>query len=271
VTIQVNQVVIGALANGSFESGFIGWTASGNIDLRSTAPYAAREGTQLAAFNTNQRFPNGVLSQTFPTNAGQSYTLRFEVGVLAYNTDAQALQVTATGNTELLARTITVNGLGGGAIRWVPQNFTFVANSSATTLRFRDISTTSNALDLLLDNVRVEGQPILTSPPSPPAAQLSFSATAPAAPTPTPTPTISGAPGNLVISMIAPANGLYTLQSSTNLIDWKHVAQNHYNAMDLILFSEALLPPIDPPTDGKLFFRVGVPTDSLNNQAFEDH
>ena len=71
--------------------------------------------------------------------------------------------------------------------------------------------------------------------------------------------------------MIAPANGLYTLQSSTNLIDWKHVAQNHYNAMDLILFSEALLPPIDPPTDGKLFFRVGVPTDSLNNQAFEDH
>jgi hypothetical protein len=169
------------------------------------------------------------------------------------------LQVTATGTNELLSRTITINGLGGGAIRWTPQVFTFIANSSTTTLRFRDISTTSNALDLLLDNVHVEGQPILTTPPTPPAAPLSFRATAPAAPIPP--PTVSGTPGNIIISMIAPSSGLYTFQSSTNLIDWKQVAQNHYNASDVVEFSEALLPPSDRPADGKLFFRVGVPVD----------
>jgi hypothetical protein len=259
VTIQVNEAVIGALANGGFESGFSGWTTSGNIDIRSATPYVAREGSQLVAFNTNQRTPNGLLTQAFPTNSGQNYTLRFEMGVLAYNTDQQILQVTATGTNELLSRTITINGLGGGAIRWAPQVFTFVANSSATTLRFRDISTTSNALDLLLDDVRVEGQPILTTPPAPPTAPLSFRATAPAAPIPS--PTVSGAPGNLIISIIAPSSGLYTLQSSTNLIDWKQVAQSHYETSDVVEFSEALLPPMDRPTDGKRFFRVGVPVD----------
>lgn len=264
VTLQVNEVIAGELANGSFESGFAGWSTSGNVDLRSTLPYVPRDGTQLVAFNTNNRTPNGVLTQVVPTNAGQSYTLRFEVGVLAYNTESQTLRVTANGNQEILNRTVTVTGMGGGAIRWASQTFTFVADSSSTTLRFRDGSTTSNALDLLLDQVRLEGQLLLTTPPAPPAAPLSFSATAPEIPTSPPSPVLSGTPGNLVIRMIAPNDGVYTLQASPNLLDWQQVAQSYSKASEMIEFREDLLAPMDPPADGNLFFRIGVPLDVPN-------
>jgi hypothetical protein len=76
--------------------------------------------------------------------------------VLAFNRNTQRLQVTATGNSALWSQVISVTGAGGGTVRWTPQTHSFVPDSATTTLTFRDVSTTTNALDLLLDHVRIE-------------------------------------------------------------------------------------------------------------------
>lgn len=141
--------------NGSFESDYTAWSASGHQIIMGNDFYATTDGTSVLVFNGGQSSPNGVVAQTFATSPGQTYTLRFDMGVLAYNTNAQRLGVTVTGAATLLSQTITLNGLGGGATRWAAQTFTFTADSAVTTLTFTDASTTSQNLDLLLDNVRV--------------------------------------------------------------------------------------------------------------------
>ncbi len=150
----ISATVSGGVNNGSFESGATGWTTTGNLVIGS--PYSvATHGTKLVAFNSGDLTPNGVLSQTFATVAGQTYTLAFDAGVIANNTNSQNLLVTVVGTSSLLSQSIVINGLGGLATRWVPQSFTFVADSASATLTFRDQSATSGSLDLLLDKVRV--------------------------------------------------------------------------------------------------------------------
>jgi hypothetical protein len=150
----ISATVSGGVDNGSFESGATGWTATGNLVIGS--PYSvATHGTKLVAFNSGDLTPNGVLSQTFATVAGQTYTLAFDAGVIANNTNSQNLLVTVAGTSSLLSQAIVINGLGGLATHWVPQSFTFVADSASATLTFRDQSATSGSLDLLLDKVRV--------------------------------------------------------------------------------------------------------------------
>jgi len=167
VSISVTAVSSGpnVLSNGSFESNFSGWTTTGNMNIQSAAPYAATDGSKLVGFNGANLTPTAVLSQTFATVAGQSYTLTFDAGVLSYNTDSQTLEVTVTGSTSLLTRLITINGLGGGTNRWLPQTFGFVADSGSTTLTFRDQSASTLGLDLTLDNVRVSGPSAGNVPP----------------------------------------------------------------------------------------------------------
>ncbi len=161
VSITVTPVISGALVNGSFESGYTGWTQTGNQSIQSNLPYVATDGTKLVSFNDGNRAPNGVLSQAFGTVSGQTYTLAFDAGAFAFNTSPQTLQVTVVGAAGLLTQTITINGLGGnGTNRWVPQSFTFIADSPSATLTFRDQSANGNGLDLLLDNVRVTGPPV---------------------------------------------------------------------------------------------------------------
>jgi lysophospholipase L1-like esterase len=156
-------VVPGSFVNGSFEQGFTGWTVTGHIYIESGSPFVATDGTSLAGFNGGNNPPNGVLSQSFNTTPGTSYTLAFDAGVMAFNTNPQSMRVAVTGTGSLLSQTITINGIGGGATRWVPQSFTFVANSANTTLTFTDLSTTTNLLDMVLDNVRVTaGAPVAT-------------------------------------------------------------------------------------------------------------
>ena len=69
-------------SNGGFESGYSGWTATGNQNVASSAPYAPSEGTNLVAFNGGNSAPNAALSQTFATTPGQSYSC------LLYTSDA---------------------------------------------------------------------------------------------------------------------------------------------------------------------------------------
>lgn len=152
------------LVNGGFESGYSGWVASGNQSLAASAPYVATQGSKLVVFNNGNATPNGVLSQFFTTVPGSSYTLRFDVGVLAYNNSEQRLQVDLAGSSALVSQTFPVSRSGSAPLRWLAQNVSFTANSAVTVLTFRDRSVTSASLDLLLDNVRIDSPVIGTQP-----------------------------------------------------------------------------------------------------------
>jgi hypothetical protein len=77
------------------------------------------------------------------------------VGAFSFVTqDTQRLQVTVQGSGTLLSQTITVSAPGNGTT-WIPETFSFVADSSTTTLTFRDVSLVTDSVDLTLDNVRV--------------------------------------------------------------------------------------------------------------------
>jgi hypothetical protein len=92
----------------------------------------------------------------------------FDVGTLASYNEQQRLQISVTGaTTRLSAKTVTLTGLTGGAIQWVPKSYTFVADSANSTVIFKDVSTVTNNVDLLLDNVRVYSS--ISAPYAPPS------------------------------------------------------------------------------------------------------
>ena len=159
-----------AFVNGSFESGYIGWIATGNQRIAAGADFLATDGSQVACFNAGQKTPDGVLAQTFATEAGQTYGLSFDVGAFAFNYSEQRMAVTVHGNSLLLSKTASVTGNATGTTKWMSQSFTFVADSARATLTFRDVSPTSDSLDLILDNVRLRttasSAVTLTSQPS---------------------------------------------------------------------------------------------------------
>lgn len=164
VSITVNApVVVNGFVNGSFESDFTGWTTTGNAVIQSASPYAPTNGTKLAAFNSGNTTPNGVVSQTFATTPGITYSLTFDAGVLSYTTAAQKLQLNVTGSSSLLSQSITITRTSGSNNLWLPQSFTFVANSATTTLSFTDTSATTNLLDLVLDNIVVTANTAVTT------------------------------------------------------------------------------------------------------------
>ncbi len=269
VSIIIKPFILETLANGSFEQDFTSWTISGNTKIKFTATYTATNGNRLVAFNSGNSTPNGVLSQIFPTTTGQSYLLLFDTGVLSYNTNSQKMLVTATGTGNLLAQTITINGLSNGTNRWLPQSFTFVADSTATNLTFRDNSTTTDALDLLLDNIRVLVQPtILASsvpatnsgidPNSPPTDLVPLSANFG-------NPKLTGTKGNFSICMTAMLAGIYILEYSNDLKTWQVLDQKEYQPQESIEFFDTqnlLNPETSLP---QRFYRIGHQTKAPPN------
>jgi major type 1 subunit fimbrin (pilin) len=231
------------LVNGSFESGYNGWTETGNqVAKPAASPYQASDGTMLVVFNGGQTTPNGVLSQSFATTSGQIYTLAFDAGVLAYNQNEQRLQVTVQGSGTLLSKVVSIFGNGLGTTKWVPQSFTFTANSSASTLTFTDVSPTSNSLDLLLDHVRVAAG---TSIPAGVSLVLGGSESGEGT-------VLSMAQTDLGwrIAFQADAPAVYTLERSTDLKAWAPVDQvNAANAGPVELNDTS-------PSETMAFYRV---------------
>jgi VCBS repeat-containing protein len=266
VSLTVNAVASGLLVNGGFEADLGGWSASGNVVAASGAPYIATEGSKLAVFNGGQSPPNGVLTQAFATTAGQTYSLMFDAGVLAYNKYPQSLLVTVTGAGTLLSESITLNGLGGGATRWAAQSFSFVANSTTSTLTFRDQSAYTNNLDLLLDNVRLTGgTAALTVVASvTPLAGAAVAAPSPAAVTAPPGPpgppgvaAITGVPGAIVIRMPATQDGAYVLERSLDLKTWEYVSDRQCVAPELLEFHDTQTPSAAAASAGRMYYRIG--------------
>jgi VCBS repeat-containing protein len=144
-----------AITNGGFEDDYAGWTATGNQEIKTSPQYDPSEGSKLVAFNTGQSSPDATLSQTFATTVGQSYGLTFDMGVFSFNTLQQRLALSVEGSGTLVSDALTIDGIGGGNTKWVPESYVFVANSPTTTVTFTDISTTSDSIDLLIDRVEV--------------------------------------------------------------------------------------------------------------------
>ena len=145
------------LANGSFEYGSARWTFSQRYVSTSTnTEYGVTDGQALAHFNWGQHEPGGTVSQTFKTRTGSQYVLSFDVGAFSLaNQLEQRIRVKVAGASELLSDDISVHATGrGGAYQ--RKDYTFVADSDRTTLTFEDISTVTENIDALLDNVNVE-------------------------------------------------------------------------------------------------------------------
>ncbi len=147
------------LINGSFEQDYTGWTASGNMDIQTST---ATDGVKAVRFNAGQKTPNGVLSQSFATTAGQLYALEFDYGVYSpVRQREQRLSVTVRGTAVLLSQVVSRTALNS-AVQWTSHTYAFTADSAVTTLTFQDVSPTSDSIDSYLDNVRVE---VGTPPP----------------------------------------------------------------------------------------------------------
>jgi hypothetical protein len=258
VDLSVNGIIPGTVVNGSFEANFTGWTASGNVFVELAAPDTAPDGAKLVTFNGGQSTPNGVLSQAFATAAGQRYTLAFDVGVLSYNTNSQTLALSVTGSGSLLSRTITLFGVGAGPIRWTPQSFAFVANSTTTTLTFRDQSATTKNIDLMIDNVRVTA--VATTPLSAATSALAGAATAAMSTggALAPTPSLAGTPDAFIIRMSATQAGSYVLERSPDLKTWERVSEMQVTGPGLIEFHDAPGFAGSGPPPPAMFYRIGL-------------
>jgi sulfatase modifying factor 1 len=146
------------LSNAGFELDIYAWTASGNVAVKSSAPYKPSDGSKCAAFNSGNAAPNGTLTQPllFVTTPGTCYSLMFDMGVLAYNTNSQSLRVDVKApGTPTYSWNYSMKGIGGGKCIYEPRKLVFTANSSNATITFNDTSTDTSSIDLLLDNVRI--------------------------------------------------------------------------------------------------------------------
>lgn len=148
--------------DGSFELSSPQWTGGGNYAICTAPPPNASDGSALVVFNDGQRNPNGMVSQSVTTVPGQKYILRYDMGVYAFNKKTQSLAHTVTDNTQgtvLVSRSDDLVGLGGstGSTLWVGKESEFVATSASTTLTFQDTSVDTDSIDLLLDNVQMDG------------------------------------------------------------------------------------------------------------------
>ncbi|MEO5714020.1 MAG: Ig-like domain-containing protein [Luteolibacter sp.] len=168
----VLSVAVPDFLNGSFEAGLEGWQVEGNTFLLGIYPgYEASEGSQLIVFNGGNTAPDGSISRTFNTVPGVTYRVSYDARIVAFHDDQQLLRLEVTGNTLLRAANHAFTGSSAGQIPWQTFSESFVADSLTTTVKFRDLSTQTISIDLLLDNVHVVAQsPVQFVQPQPPSA-----------------------------------------------------------------------------------------------------
>jgi hypothetical protein len=162
--------------NGSFEEGLTGWNVSERLQIVKDDPIRpASQGSNAIILNRNDQSTAGEsVSQTFATTPGQRYGLHFDYGAVGAVAD-QVLGVTVTGDGVLLDQTVRILALSANPF-YVPQAFSFIANSSSTTLAFTDKSNTYVVIDGLLDHVEVAAEasdlPTISTSPSSAAVAL---------------------------------------------------------------------------------------------------
>ncbi|MFK8068765.1 MAG: beta strand repeat-containing protein [Gammaproteobacteria bacterium] len=128
------------VTNGTFDTNLSGWTATGNVDHDGTQ---ARFG-QIGGMN-------GTLSQTLTTEIGKTYVVRFDYGDFS-TTASQSLDVELIGNSTLVDTSLTTGVVDNS---FQTYQYTFIADSTSTTITFADTSADHSGVRGYLDNVSV--------------------------------------------------------------------------------------------------------------------
>jgi sugar lactone lactonase YvrE len=156
----------GAASLTGWTVGSVGLVALANGPRDIVIPVA---GSQYLSFNGSNTPVGGWISQTFGTTIGKSCRVSFSVGRLgaASGTMRILADVKSSGGASIGSLTGTAPGTSGFG---PPQTFAFIATSTSTTLTLIDTSSSTIAVDVLLDNVSVTeivpsvpGLPILVS------------------------------------------------------------------------------------------------------------
>ncbi len=142
------------LSNGSFESGSSSWTFTGAATT--TTSQGVTEGTTSLVFSTANTANNGVASQSIATVIGNTYTVQFDMGAFANSSGIdlpQMLNFKVQGATVLVNETMADSGTTPNTFG--SYRYTFVADSTTTTLTFADASNITTNVNVVVDNVRM--------------------------------------------------------------------------------------------------------------------
>jgi hypothetical protein len=162
--VRITEIRSGNLiTNGGFEDDMTGWDSYSlsNITVQSALPYVPTEGSKLLSFNDQNRTPAASISQTLPVVPGQRYKLEFDAGNLAYKRTSQRMGVMVAGyvNSVFLPPLQQTFDLAppaaSGTTRWERKIFYFTPQSDTITVVLDDLSTSTLAVDMVLDNVSV--------------------------------------------------------------------------------------------------------------------
>ena len=164
------------LLNGDFETwpfnypGVVAnWTLGGNQHIETitqgatspqqTLPYPAFNRGHSAGFSVGGDSFNNTMSQTFITTPGQNYNFRFDAGVFGQRSGANLkLRAQIFGATQLFSMDVTppdVGALHPVDVPFQSYQFTFLANSTFTTVQFTDLVGANGGADLMLDTVSI--------------------------------------------------------------------------------------------------------------------
>jgi Protein of unknown function (DUF642) len=157
--------IVGAqnvILNGDFETppfetdGVVSdWAVTGFVGDVSGQGFTSA--SHAAAFSLGGDSQGNMLSQSFATNPGQSFTLDFDAGVAGVRSGGPLqLQIQVFGTGTLLDQTVTppYNGNFNPA-SFDHFTFMFIADSSSAILKFTDVGLGNSNADTMLDTVSV--------------------------------------------------------------------------------------------------------------------
>ncbi|MFO1001923.1 MAG: cadherin domain-containing protein [Planctomycetaceae bacterium] len=209
-----NTGVVGStnlISNGSFESNTTGWTLSGST-IRSNTQ-GATAGSYGLGLTSGNGAVDGVASTTIATTVGQTYTVTFDMGAYAITggiNSAQTMNFQVQGASTLINENIMDAGAGTNTFN--SYRYTFVADSTTTTLRFADVSSNTTSVDMMIDNVQAYS--VTTSSPTLSIAENSANNTVVGQVT----TTEPDAYGVLSYSLFDNAGGAYAVNSATGVV-----------------------------------------------------
>ena len=141
------------ITNGGFETGdFSGWVQSGSLENTGVSDSrCAHSGDYCAYFNSSVSDQPNILTQTFATQIGQSYTLAYW---LTEQSDVDLSSFSASINNW----ETTLGDFGNGIVEdWTEKSYSFVATATATTLGFKAFNQASS---WRLDDVSVDASAV---------------------------------------------------------------------------------------------------------------
>src|SRR4051812_3059174 len=156
------------LVNGDFETwpfnnpGTVaGWVVGGNKHIESISQGASSP-IHSAGFSVGGDSLNNILSQTFITTPGLTYTLDFDAGVFGVRSGAALqLQAQILGSSPLFSANVTppdFSAMHPVNVIFQHYHFAFIAGGNLATIQFTDLIGNNLGADVMLDTVAIAPQ-----------------------------------------------------------------------------------------------------------------